>query len=84
MSSLKLAVIPVLIGTPVLAGAGTVSTTVGRVVSASAAVMKLQTKALSRAMPVLSCAALLTVATHRLLLGITVVGVNVAMRVASA
>ena len=78
MASLKVAVIAVLVGTKVAPGAGTVSTTVGRVVSGGGAVMKLQTKALANAKPVVSCTAVERVAVHEVLAGSGAVGVSVA------
>ena len=84
MSSLKVALIFVLFGTFSAPAAGTVSTTVGRVVSPSAAVTKLHTKLLASAMPVVSCAAVVTVATHSVLGGSATLGVRVATRVVAS
>ena len=84
MASLKVAVTIELVDTFTAPAAGTVRMTVGRDVSASAAVMKLQTKLLVSAMAVVSCAAVVTVATHSVLGGKTTVGVSVATRVAAS
>ena len=60
-------------------GTGTVTTTVGRVASAVAPVMKLHTKLPANARPETSVAAVVTVATHSVLAGSAAVGVKVAV-----
>ena len=84
MSSLKVAVMLELLGTPAAPAASTVSTTVGRVVSASAAVVKVHTKLLASAKPAAFCAAVVTVAVHSVLAGSAELGVNVAVWVAAS
>ena len=79
MSSLKEAVIRVLVATLTAPGTGTVATTVGRVASPVAPVMKLNTKLLANARPVTSVAAVVTVATHSVLAGSGALGVKVAV-----
>ena len=86
MASLKVAVMRVLLATPTAPAAGTVTVTVGRVVSSAVAapVVKLHTKAAASAMPVLSCTPVPTVATQSVLGGNGAVGVSVAICVAVA
>ena len=62
IASLKVAVIFVLIATPVAALAGTVRLTVGAVVSGAAPVVKLHTKSLASALPARSLAPVVIVA----------------------
>ena len=82
MSSLNVAVIAVLFATAVAPGAGTVTVTVGRVVSGSAAVVKVHTKFAARPLPARSVAPLVTVAVNWVLSAsvVGVVGVKIAVR----
>ena len=82
IGSLKVAVIAVLLATAVAASAGTVNVTVGRVVSGSAAVVKVHTKFVARPLPARSLAPVVTVAVNWVLSASVdgVVGVKIALR----
>jgi hypothetical protein len=81
MSSLKVALMPVLLATPVAALAGTFKITVGRVVSASAAVVNVLVKVLASGLPAKSFSAVLSVTVYKVLFanGVGKVGVNTAV-----
>jgi hypothetical protein len=78
IASLKLAEISVLSATPVAPATGTVELTVGAVVSGVAPVVKLQVKALARALPATSLATVVIVAVQMVLAGRLLDGVKVA------
>jgi hypothetical protein len=78
MSLLKTALIFVLVGTFTAPGAGKVRMTVGCVVSANGPVMKLHTKLTASGKPLVSCAAVVMVATQSVLEGSVMLGVKVA------
>ena len=78
IGSLKLAVISVLMATPVVLPAGLVELTVGAVMSGPAPVVKLQSTALTMALPATSLAPVVTRAEHVVLAGRLLAGVNVA------
>jgi hypothetical protein len=80
MSSLKVALIPVLFATPVAASAGKFTITVGRVVSASAAVVNTLVNVLASGLPAKSVSAVLSVTVYSVLFanGVGEVGVNTA------
>ena len=86
MASLKVALMTVLLATPVAAAAGTVKLTVGRVASTGGAgrVAKLHVKAAPIAIPVLSCTVPAMVATQVVPAGSAALGVSVAVRVAAS
>jgi hypothetical protein len=80
MSSLKVALMPVLLATPVAPFAGTFKITVGRVVSASAAVVNVLVKVLASGLLAKSVIAVLRVTVYSVLFanGVGEVGVNTA------
>ena len=69
MSSLNVALICTLVSTRVARLAGTVSNTVGRVVSGVTPVVNVHTNLLGSALPLASVAAVVIVAVHTLLAG---------------
>lgn len=87
MSSEKVAVTPVLVATPVVGPgldvAGTVSVTLGRVVSVADPVVNVQTKFAARGTPAVSIAPVVIVAVQIVPAGSGAAGVNVAVRLAA-
>jgi hypothetical protein len=78
MGSLKLAVISVLIATPVVFAAGLVELTVGAVMSGAAPVVKLQLTGAAMELPATSSTPVVTRAVQVVLAGRLLVGVKVA------
>ena len=87
ISSLNAAVIAVFVATsavgPGIVVTGTVDVTMGRVVSGAIPVVKVHTKLLANAMPVVSVAPVVIVAVHTVLIGKLAAGVKVATRLAA-
>jgi hypothetical protein len=79
IDSLKLAVMSVLIATPVALASGAVELTVGAVVSGATPVVKVQVKALASALPATSLTSVVIRAAQVVLAGRSLAGVKVAI-----